>query len=258
MKKVERRYKELGGIIKYNSKVQKIITNENSATGIKLVSGEIHNGNWIISAADGHFTIFDMLDGKYLNEDLQNLYNSHKLFQPLVQISFGIDADLSKYPHSIIAIQNEEVAGFSFHGLNYKHYCYDKTLAPEGKSVVIVLLPTNFEQWKEIYKDKILYKQKKVEILQYIQKKVEAMYPESQGKFLVTDMATPMTYIRYTGNYKASFEGWYPNFQNIMIKIPKTLPGLNNFYMAGQWVEPGGGIPNAVLSGKSVIDLIDI
>ena len=30
----------------------------------------------------------------------------------------------------------------------------------------------------------------------------------------------------------------------------KTLPGLDRFYMAGQWVEPGGGVPTAVASGQ--------
>jgi len=35
--------------------------------------------------------------------------------------------------------------------------------------------------------------------------------------------------------------------------MSKTLPGLENFYMAGQWVEPGGGVPTAAMSGRNVI-----
>ena len=34
--------------------------------------------------------------------------------------------------------------------------------------------------------------------------------------------------------------------------MDNTLPGLDNFYMAGQWVEPGGGVPTAALSGRDV------
>jgi phytoene dehydrogenase-like protein len=34
--------------------------------------------------------------------------------------------------------------------------------------------------------------------------------------------------------------------------VRKTLPGLKNFYMIGQWVQPGGGIPNAVSSGRDL------
>ena len=36
----------------------------------------------------------------------------------------------------------------------------------------------------------------------------------------------------------------------------KTLPGLDNFYMAGQWVEPGGGLPAVAMSGRNVIQII--
>jgi phytoene dehydrogenase-like protein len=38
--------------------------------------------------------------------------------------------------------------------------------------------------------------------------------------------------------------------------MKKTLPGLEGFYMAGQWVNPGGGMPTAVISGNQTIQLI--
>jgi phytoene dehydrogenase-like protein len=38
--------------------------------------------------------------------------------------------------------------------------------------------------------------------------------------------------------------------------MSKTLPGLKSFYMAGQWVEPGGGVPTAAKSGRETIQLI--
>ena len=31
--------------------------------------------------------------------------------------------------------------------------------------------------------------------------------------------------------------------------MDKTLPGLDGFSMIGQWIEPGGGVPTAVISG---------
>ena len=38
--------------------------------------------------------------------------------------------------------------------------------------------------------------------------------------------------------------------------LDNTLPGLANFYMVGQWVEPGGGLPPAAISGREVIQMI--
>ncbi|RLG52209.1 MAG: NAD(P)/FAD-dependent oxidoreductase, partial [Thermoproteota archaeon] len=39
-------------------------------------------------------------------------------------------------------------------------------------------------------------------------------------------------------------------------RIRKTLPGLKNFYMVGQWVEPGGGLPAVALSGSNLSQII--
>ncbi len=36
----------------------------------------------------------------------------------------------------------------------------------------------------------------------------------------------------------------------------KTLPGLRNFYLAGQWVEPGGSVPVVAMSGRNAIQMI--
>jgi phytoene dehydrogenase-like protein len=32
-----------------------------------------------------------------------------------------------------------------------------------------------------------------------------------------------------------------------------TLPGLKDFYLTGQWVEPGGGLQIVATSGRNII-----
>jgi len=72
----------------------------------------------------------------------------------------------------------------------------------------------------------------------------------------MTDVATPATYIRYTGNWNGSIQGWAN--ENIFKANPfkKELPGLKNFFMIGQWVEPGGGVPNVFKSGRDLTQII--
>jgi phytoene dehydrogenase-like protein len=41
--------------------------------------------------------------------------------------------------------------------------------------------------------------------------------------------------------------------KTMLTKIPDTLPGLKDFYMIGQWVMPGGGLPSGLMTGKEVI-----
>ena len=57
-------------------------------------------------------------------------------------------------------------------------------------------------------------------------------------------------------NWQGSIEGWSITTQTFMMRMSKSLPGLNDFYMAGQWVEPGGGVPAAALSGRNIIQII--
>jgi phytoene dehydrogenase-like protein len=71
----------------------------------------------------------------------------------------------------------------------------------------------------------------------------------------MTDVATPLTYWRQCRAWRGAFEGWLPG-SNALKHVPKELPGLTRFYMAGQWVEPGGGVPAAIMSGKHVVQLI--
>jgi phytoene dehydrogenase-like protein len=76
----------------------------------------------------------------------------------------------------------------------------------------------------------------------------------------MTDVATPYTMHRYTRNYRGAFAGWLITPQRLgqapVWALPKTLPGLEDFYMAGQWVEPGGGIPVTLQSGRQVVQII--
>lgn len=63
------------------------------------------------------------------------------------------------------------------------------------------------------------------------------------------DVATPITWERYTGN-------WLITTETFGMTMSKTLPGLKDFYMCGQWVEPGGGVPSAALSARNLIQVI--
>jgi phytoene dehydrogenase-like protein len=72
----------------------------------------------------------------------------------------------------------------------------------------------------------------------------------------VVDVATPVTDVRYTGVWKGSYEGFLPSSKNLMDNINPALPGLKKFYMAGQWLCPGGGLPPAGQSGKWAVQYI--
>ena len=59
-------------------------------------------------------------------------------------------------------------------------------------------------------------------------KVLDSRFPGVAEQVEMVDVATPATFERYTGNWRASFEGWQPTPANLTIEMPKTLPGLDS------------------------------
>ena len=85
---------------------------------------------------------------------------------------------------------------------------------------------------------------------------LDRRYPGLADQVEMVDVATPTTFERYTGNWQGNHQGWLPTTEYFNLRMSETLPGLESFFMAGQWVEPGGGLPMAVMSGRNVTQII--
>jgi len=255
---IEKRYISLGGKIQYHSKVERILTHNDQAIGVRLIDGNEYFTDIVVSAADGHATIFDMLEGKYINERIYRFYNDSPLWKPLVYVSFGLNLDLSSEP-PIVTYQPSKplyIAGEKIDWISLMHYCFDSSLAPVGKSVLIVWIDSNFKNWQKLYANHPSYEAEKKQIVDMLIEEIEERFPGFSSRIEVVDIATPMTWVRYTNNWRGAYEGWLPTVKTFGIIMNKTLPGLSNFYMCGQWVEPGGGVPIAAISGRNIIQHI--
>lgn len=260
VRSLERRYLELGGEIEYKAQVEKILVEEDRAVGVRLYNDQIHRADVVISACDGRGTIFDMLGGKYVDRHLQSLYDGRLPIHSAVQVSWGIRRDLSREPHWVTYLLDEPllIAGEERLEIGVKHYCFDPSLAPAGKSCLIVLLKTNYAYWQRIY-GRRLYDTEQEQVADILMGWLERRYPGLRADVEVTDVTTPLSYERYTGNWLGSTCGFLLTKETSPLMIQgmrKTLPGLGNFYLAGQWVEPGGSVPLAAMSGRNAIQLL--
>ncbi|MDY6795444.1 MAG: NAD(P)/FAD-dependent oxidoreductase [Actinomycetota bacterium] len=259
---IEDRYLKLGGEISYKSRVEKILVEGGRAVGVRLSDGGEHRADTVISAADAYATIFDMLDERYIDKEYRKWFDTMPIFEPLVHISVGVAADLSSEPSmlSYPLATPIEVAGKMRDRLNVENTSYDPTLAPSGKSVLIITLESNYPYWERLHEDKEAYRAEKERIADDVVASLETRFPSISGKVEMVDVATPITFKRYTNNWQGSFEGWLLTTDNmstgIMKGLSRTLPGLDNFYMIGQWTKPGGGLPPAATSGREVIQIM--
>ncbi len=259
-RRVENRYRELGGDATYGARVEKILVEGDRAVGVRLADGTEHRADYVVSAADGRTTVFDMLEGRYADDRVRGYYGGElALFKPLVYLSFGVADALAGGPPYLTfnfasppRVAGEEVRRATLRVLNF-----DATLAPPGKAVVTVLFESNYDYWKGLRdEDADGYAAEKDRVAAAVLDELERRFPGIKNKVEVADVATPATFERLTGNWRGSFAGWEVVPPAPAPRMEKTLPGLANFWMAGQWVTPGGGLPGALVSGRQVVQLI--
>jgi phytoene dehydrogenase-like protein len=98
---IERRYLDLGGEICCKSRVDRILVDKNRAVGIRLADGTEHKGDTVISAADGHTTIFKMLEGRFINDEIRANYDNPRLYAPLIYVGMGVARSFDDVPPSV-------------------------------------------------------------------------------------------------------------------------------------------------------------
>lgn len=250
------KFKSLGGTLYLVKKVDKIIVNNGIAKGVLLHDGEIIDADYVISAADGYATIFKMLEGKYQSEQIKTAYSTWPLFTPIVQVSFGIDKEINSGVANQTILSNGLRIGKTVlkNGYSLMNYSFDATMAPKGKTVLVIRFESPWSLWEDLIGED--YKAEKRQIENDALALLEEKYPGVSAFVEKIDVATPKTTVRYTGVWKGAYEGFLPSSTNISKTIKMTLPGLNNFYMCGQWLFPGGGLPPAAQSGKWAAQLI--
>ncbi len=263
---IERRYRALGGDVQYRARVDKVLvescsrkrTRENDrAVGVRLTDGSEHRADVIVSTTYGQATIYDLLDGRYADERIRAAYSSPVDDVAMgLQVSLGVARDLSGEPPAIVLLlpQPVEIAGRSYDRLSLELFGFDPNMAPPGKGVLKVMLKTSYAYWRKAREDPERYRAEKERVADLVLAQLEPRFPGLHEQVEVVDVATPITIERYTGNGRM-FQGslGLPLVGFLFGRgIVRTLPGLSNFYMAGQWAGLPG-LPWVAAMGRSLV-----
>ncbi len=95
-----------------------------------------------------------------------------------------------------------------------------------------------------------------VSVAEQVSRALCAKYPQAEGKIDVIDIATPLTYERYTG----AWHGGWMSFIRPGAKMGRGLPGesqsVAGLFFGGQRLLPPGGLPGALMSGRTAAQLV--
>jgi phytoene dehydrogenase-like protein len=256
---IEKRYLELGGEIKYRSRVTKILVENGQAVGVRLEDGSEHFADIVVSAADGYSTIFNMLEGKYLNSTIRSYYDSYpKTPQSFgLEVWYGVALNLTHEPHALVLFQDRPltVEGREQNQLDVENFSFDPSLAPPGKTVIKVVMDSDYGYWRKQSEDKEAYTEEKRKVADIIAERLDKRFPGFKDQIEAVDVVTPISLEHWTAAYRG-FQAW-PAPKGIAKEVSKkgvskTLPGLKNFYMVGQWAAGTIGLSTVSLLGRNL------
>ncbi len=263
--------KERGGEVFLNSKVTKIILEKNEVSGVRV---HTKNGikevrcKYIVSASDLGELYNKLLPDNAVSEKKKNNLKNAEIYSSAVTVSVALNCPAEKLGIGTeniyffdTSVNRKDLSGGNPHksGIHISAPSLrDKTLVPEGKGTVNIFIPAFMEQnnYWECEKDlngnflrNKAYKKLKHEFAEILINRIqEKLIPNLKEHILFYDVATPITYYRYTLNKNGTMMGQKPGKENIMNKVASYKTPVKNLLQSGHWADLGGGVLIAVKS----------
>ena len=166
-------------------------------------------------------------------------------------------ATCSAEPHDVVQILPTPLSlgGVEVETVEIRHYGYDPTMAEPRKSSVAVLLKADYDFWDALAGNPEAYASEKQRILAAV---TDLFSRASRGPRAASrSWTSPLRDLPAVHRQLAGVHRRDPHHDaEPHAQISKTLPGLNGFYQVGQWVQPGGGLPSGVMTGREVAQSI--
>jgi len=258
-----------GGTVLLKTKVRKIVVKDRTATGVVTNKGKTYTARAVVSNANPFDTFHTMMDKKELLTDYEAQWQKYSVSLSCFQVFLGLKEDLVR-KHGIadseIFIETSYDLEESYRGAvaaDVEHGGVGVTLydainpdySPKGKNTINLLTLQGYGPWETFEKDyfagrKSEYnraKKKMAEVL--IQKAEKSILPGLSKAIEVCEIGTPLTNLRYTGNYRGAIYGWDQTVTNSgSNRVGHSTP-VKNLYLAGAWSKPGHGYGAVIPSG---------
>lgn len=125
----------------------------------------------------------------------------------------------------------------------------DKTLNEYNKGVITVSVIDDYANWS---KDKSEYIAQKETLTNILIDRLEEKFPGIKNHIKVTELGTPRTMERYTNNPNGAVYGYSQTVKQAgKYRLSSNTP-VNNLFLVGAWVNPGGGYEGSMASGMVV------
>jgi phytoene desaturase len=265
VKFIERR----GGKVLLDTRVEKVLAKDGAAYGVRTAAGREYRARAVVSNANAYDTFHKLLEPEdrltaYLarmdgfSASLstfivflglkQDLVHKAGLRDTEIFYAAGYDPEAGYQ-----AALNADMSDASFGAMLYDNLF--EGYSPAGKNTLTLMKLQGYDHWKPYeaaYRkgDKAAYRKEKERMAEMLIRQAErVLLPGLSQAIEVKEIATPLTNVRYTGNYRGAINGWDQTVDN---SEPRRLPHatpVRNLYLSGAWTAPGGGYTGVLISG---------
>jgi phytoene dehydrogenase-like protein len=259
--RMEERYLSLGGTVEPSCEVTDIKIEGDTVRQVRCGNGKSFEGDYFIAACDANALYERLLKGRYPDTAFQKRFHNPQVY-PLasnIYVGIGYEGTMEgiprtlKFPVKAVDILQNNAP---IEHLQMTHYAYEPGFAPQGHTVITFAInqfQPELEKWEALAKDKETYTMEKNRIGEEVIKAMETRFPQMSGKLKLLDVASPQTYERYCNAYRGAFMGFWPTLRGKSMQHTGRIKGLDNLVLSGQWLQPPGGLPIAVITGKDTI-----
>jgi len=241
---------ERGGVVHLGCGVSKITLVDGSAKGVELITGEVIEADEVISAADLYQTCTKLIDPTELPETMKTKLHQTKPSESMFTVYLGLKGsellsqELKRFQESHVVYTCQDGEYIKLVLLSKD----DPKAAPIGKHAMMISMLSPYDEWTEVAKDKLAYKNKKRQFAEDLIIRALEFLPSLREHIEVQDAATPLTYERYTSNWQGGTSGWSwdPEFAP-KFDYSKDLP-IKNLSVVGHYVSNPGGVPAAMIT----------
>ncbi len=258
--RMARRYEELGGRIITSRKAVKIEIDGGRARRVLFSNGDSADFDFIVCACDTAVT-FHRLIGSDRMDKLFRLWYGLPRSYPVhssLNLYFDVADPCAMLPDtSVFECEPYTIAGQKHDTVLLKNFNSEPTFAPEGHTVLQTLhlqYDGEYEFWSRLRaSDLDAYRREKARVAAQVIARIETRYPSLRGRLTCVEAVTPASFNRYCGAYRGSYMSFILTPHAPKVVHRGVLKDISNLYLAGQWLQPPGGLPNAVLTGKFAI-----
>lgn len=255
------KYISLGGKVETSCEVSGLDIHKKTVNRVICNNGKTYEADYVIAACDANVLYERLLKGQYNDPKFQKRYNNPKDY-PLasnIYIGAGYEGTMDDIPRTLrFPVKSVDIKqnGKPIDHLQMTHYGYEKDFAPEGHTAITFAInqfQPELDEWDVLDKDREAYKIEKNRVGEAVISATETRFPQMKGKLKLLDVASPKTYERYCNAYRGAFMGFWPTLRGKSLTHTGRIKGLKNIFLSGQWLQPPGGLPVAMITGKDTI-----